>query len=167
VYDGVTSKVHMLTNKQEAFVWGWHMNTQINLNDNWSLYGAYTFTQGRIQQNGVATSPLDHIPPTYGNVGSKLQLKGFRFDVYSQFSEAKKLADYNLNGEDNLQYATSNGMPAWYTLNAKLQYHIFKRGMAINLQTGVENILDTHYRLFASGISAMGRNLYVAIRLGF
>ncbi len=167
VYDGVTSKVHMLTNKQEAFVWGWHIDAQVNVTDNWGLYGAYTFTKGRIQQNGTSTSPLDHIPPTYGNVGSKLQLKGFRFDVYSQFSGAKKLADYNLNGEDNLQYATSNGMPMWYTLNAKLQYHILKRGMAINLQTGIENILDTHYRLFASGISAMGRNIYVAIRLSF
>jgi hemoglobin/transferrin/lactoferrin receptor protein len=111
-------------------------------------------------------TPLDHIPPSFGRIGSQLQLKGFRLDLYTQFSGAKKLADYNLNGEDNLQYATTNGTPSWYTLNLKLQYSTFKRGIAINLQTGVENILDAHYRLFASGISAMGRNIYVAVRLG-
>lgn len=166
MYDGEMSRVNRLANKQEAFVMGWHVDGIITMTENWSLYGAYTFTKGRVRQT-YATTPLDHIPPTYGRVGSQLQLKGFRFEVYSQFSGAKKLTDYNLNGEDNLQYATSSGLPAWYTLNSKLQYSIFKRGIAINFQTGVENILDTHYRLFASGISAMGRNFYLTVRLGF
>jgi hemoglobin/transferrin/lactoferrin receptor protein len=166
VYDDEMSKVNMLTNKQNALVIGWHVDATITLNENWNLYGAYTYTKGRVKQNANFT-PLDHIPPTYGRIGSQLQLKGLRFDLYTQFSGAKKLADYNLNGEDNLQYATTTGTPSWYTHNIKLQYSTFKRGIAINLQSGVENILDTHYRLFASGISAMGRNFYIAIRLGF
>ena len=165
IYDGEMSKVNMLTNKQKGFITGWHIDANITLNENWNLNGAYTYTNGRIMQNEDYT-PLDHIPPSYGRIGSQLQLKGFRLDLYTQFSGAKKLADYNLNGEDNLQYATTNGTPSWYTLNLKLQYSTFKRGIAINLQTGVENILDAHYRLFASGISAMGRNIYVAVRLG-
>ena len=166
VFDGEMSKVNMLINKQEAFVTGWHVDANITLNENWNLYGAYTYTKGRVKQNEIFT-PLDHIPPTYGRIGSQLQLKGFRLDAYTQFSGAKKLADYNFYGEDNLQYTTTTGTPSWYTLNMKLQYSIFKRGIAINLQTGVENILDSHYRIFASGISAMGRNFYLAIRLGF
>ena len=72
-----------------------------------------------------------------------------------------------LNREDNLQYATSNGLPAWYTVNFKTQYSIYKRGTLVTLQTGIENIFDVHYRLFASGISAMGRNFYATIRVGF
>jgi hemoglobin/transferrin/lactoferrin receptor protein len=166
MYDDEMSKINMLINKQEAFVLGWHVDANMTLNENWNLYVAYTYTKGRVKQNEGFT-PLDHIPPTYGRIGSQLQLKGFRLDAYAQYSGTKKLADYNLYGEDNLQYATSTGTPSWYTLNIKLQYSIFKQGVAINLQSGVENILDTHYRLFASGISAMGRNFYLAIKLGF
>jgi hemoglobin/transferrin/lactoferrin receptor protein len=107
IYDGEMSKVNMLTNKQKGFILGWHVDANITLNENWNLNGAYTFTKGRIKQNEDFT-PLDHIPPSYGRIGSQLQLKGFRLDFYTQFSGAKKLTDYNLNGEDNLQYATTN-----------------------------------------------------------
>jgi hemoglobin/transferrin/lactoferrin receptor protein len=84
-----------------------------------------------------------------------------------QYCGAKKLADYNPNGEDNLNYATTNGLPSWYTLNAKLQYNKVTREALVSLQVGLENIMDIHYRLFASGISAPGRNAYVALRLSF
>jgi hemoglobin/transferrin/lactoferrin receptor protein len=53
-------------------------------------------------------------------------------------------------------------MPAWMTINLKLGYRIHKN---INLQAGVDNILDTQYRTFASGIHAPGRNIYVTLRL--
>jgi hemoglobin/transferrin/lactoferrin receptor protein len=35
------------------------------------------------------------------------------------------------------------------------------------IQAGVENILDKNYRYFASGISAPGRNLVLAIRYNY
>ncbi|MFZ4549484.1 MAG: hypothetical protein ACOYN4_18700, partial [Bacteroidales bacterium] len=62
---------------------------------------------------------------------------------------------------DNEQYATADGMPAWFTLNVRASYQ-FNRN--ISLQAGVENILDKHYRNFASGISAPGRNVFVTLR---
>jgi hemoglobin/transferrin/lactoferrin receptor protein len=37
----------------------------------------------------------------------------------------------------------------------------------ITLQSSLENILDTHYRVFASGISAAGRNFVIAVRAEF
>lgn len=165
LYDGQISKVNTLTNKQEANIWGYSVNGKYKFTSKTSIYGSYTYTQGKITQNGI--SPLDHIPPTYGRFGANVLLKGFLFDAYTQFSGAKKLSDYSLNGEDNLKSATSTGTPAWYTLNAKAQFSRYKRGVTYTLQSGVENILDTHYRLFASGISAMGRNVYVTLRLTF
>jgi hemoglobin/transferrin/lactoferrin receptor protein len=80
------------------------------------------------------------------------------------YNGAKKLKDYSDSGEDNLNYATPEGMPAWHTLNARLGYS-FNNGLA--LQCGVENILDTEYRVFASGISAPGRNYYVALKFNY
>ncbi|MBP9185646.1 MAG: TonB-dependent receptor [Bacteroidia bacterium] len=165
IYDGQLSKVNTLTNKQEAYIWGYSLNGKYKLTQKFSIYGSYTYTKGKIQQNGL--TPLDHIPPTYGRLGATILLKGFMFDTYTQFSGAKKLGDYNINGEDNLKSAPSTGTPAWYTLNTKAQFSRYKRGVTYTLQTGVENILDTHYRLFASGISAVGRNVYVTLRLTF
>lgn len=67
-------------------------------------------------------------------------------------------------GEDNEQYATPEGMPAWWTLNLRLQYQLNKN---LLIQGACENILDANYRVFASGISAPGRNFIVAVRANF
>ena len=55
-------------------------------------------------------------------------------------------------------------MPAWFTLNVKGSYNLNK---SLTLQAGVENILDTQYRVFSSGINAPGRNVYAALRMTF
>jgi hemoglobin/transferrin/lactoferrin receptor protein len=85
-------------------------------------------------------------------------------DLYALYNGWKKIEEYNPSGEDNAQYATKDGTPAWLTLN-------FKSSVAINkilsLQAGVENILDRNYRYFASGFSAPGRNFILALRCGF
>ena len=60
--------------------------------------------------------------------------------------------------------ADGDGMPAWFTLNLKGSYNVTQN---VTLQAGVENLLDTEYRMFASGISAPGRNIFVAARVGF
>jgi hemoglobin/transferrin/lactoferrin receptor protein len=68
------------------------------------------------------------------------------------------------DGEDNEQYATPQGMPAWYTLNLRGSVQFHRRWQ---LQAGLENILDRNYRHFASGFSAPGRNFMVALRTQF
>ena len=35
------------------------------------------------------------------------------------------------------------------------------------VQAGVDNLLDTQYRIFASGINAPGRNIFGTVRLNF
>jgi hemoglobin/transferrin/lactoferrin receptor protein len=62
---------------------------------------------------------------------------------------------------ENEQFA---GFPAWVTLNLKLAYQFNKY---ITLQAGIENMLDTYYRLNASGISSSGINCFVGLRCAF
>jgi hemoglobin/transferrin/lactoferrin receptor protein len=76
----------------------------------------------------------------------------------------KRISDYYLNGEDNEQYATAQGMPAWFTLNARASYNLHRY---LQLDFGIDNILDTQYRVFASGINAPGRNFIIALRGSF
>jgi hemoglobin/transferrin/lactoferrin receptor protein len=100
----------------------------------------------------------------YGRAGVNVHLKQFRLDVFTVFSGKKDIKDYNLEGEDNEQYATANGMPAWWTLNAHFSVLPCKY---FGVDVGIDNILDKKYRVFASGISGAGRNLFVTVRAMF
>jgi hemoglobin/transferrin/lactoferrin receptor protein len=92
------------------------------------------------------------------------QHQGWFLDFYALGNSWKRIERYQLNGEDNEQYATPEGMPAWITWNASCSY---KTGQGMYWQVGVQNILDTQYRTFASGINAPGRNIQVAVRYSF
>ena len=75
------------------------------------------------------------------------------------------LKDYNLGGEDNEVYAvTDYGMPAWIVANWHVAFEVCKY---CTLQAGVDNIFDTQYRTFSSGINAPGRNIFAAVRLHY
>jgi hemoglobin/transferrin/lactoferrin receptor protein len=85
-------------------------------------------------------------------------------EFYSIYNGKKRLIDYNPNGEDNIQYSTPSGTPSWFTVNFRAGFFVEKH---TQMQLGVENILDKNYRYFASGMSAAGRNLIIAIRYNF
>ncbi|MFH1161175.1 MAG: TonB-dependent receptor, partial [bacterium] len=96
-----------------------------------------------------------------GMTSFQLEMKRFKGDFYIMYNAWKRIQDYSPYGEDNQAYATPEGMPAWYTLNLKLSYQVNKY---MNVEAGVENILDQNYRKFASGISSPSRNFIVALR---
>ena len=107
---------------------------------------------------------MDHIPPVFGKTAFSYTGKKLNTELYLMYNDWKRIEDYNPNGEDNGQYATGDGMPAWFTLNWKGSYSFNKN---LQLQLGVENILDRNYRYFASGFSAPGRNFIVALRVNW
>ena len=92
------------------------------------------------------------------------------------FSASKDPKDYSLGGEDGLEEtplinseATNlrqryAGMPAWQDWSLVGRYRPSER---FEIHMGVTNILDAHYRTFASGISAPGRSLRLGIDLKF
>ena len=114
-----------------------------------------------IVNRNVSRKPLDHIPPLIGKTSITYQYKKLNVETYSLYNGWKRLNKYNADGEDNAQYATPQGMPAWFTLNVKASYTLKDH---FQLQFGVENILDRNYRSFASGFSAGGRNFIFALR---
>jgi hemoglobin/transferrin/lactoferrin receptor protein len=105
--------------------------------------------------------PLDHIPPVFGQTSLRMNFPRFKAEFFVRYNGWKRIENFSKSGEDNPQYALAQGYPSWYTLNLKTDYQLNKH---LKVQAGVENILDVHYRNFASGISAPGRNLYVSLR---
>jgi len=163
VYQGVMSDVYASQNKAKAVVYGFNVNGTANLTPNTTLAATYSYTKGTYQ-NGLVEMPLDHIPPTYGRVGLKHDVKKFSAELFTVFNGWKHLKDYNLNGEDNEIYATKDGMPSWQIWNINSSYQASKK-LSFNFQ--IENIADLNYRYFASGISALGRNYLLQARYSF
>ena len=168
LYQGILSDVYATQNKAKAVVYGFNVNGSANLTPNTTLAATYTYTKGNYADrklDGLNTAlPLDHIPPTYGRVGLKHDVKKFAAELFTVFNGWKRIEDYNLNGEDNEIYATKDGMPAWQIWNINTSYQASKK---LSFSFQIENIADLNYRYFASGISALGRNYIVQARYSF
>jgi hemoglobin/transferrin/lactoferrin receptor protein len=163
LYDGVMSRVVATTNSNKAYMYGLELALNGNINSNVSLYANYVYTYARIVTDTTAI-PLDHIPPGFGRIGMQFNEKKLRADLFVNWSAWKRIEDYNPFGEDNQAYALPGGMPSWFTINARLSYQFNKY---FGVQVACENILDTNYRVFASNISAPGRNFILTLRGSF
>jgi hemoglobin/transferrin/lactoferrin receptor protein len=163
MYAGQMSKVVATTNANKAYLYGLELAVNGKINNNVSLYATYNYTHARIVTDSTAI-PLDHIPPAFGKFGFQITDNKFRADLFVNYAAWKRIADYNPSGEDNQAYALPEGMPSWYTINARVSYQFNKH---LGLQVACENILDQNYRVFASNISAPGRNFILTLRGSF
>jgi hemoglobin/transferrin/lactoferrin receptor protein len=163
LFGDTLSRVQRNVNASEAMISGITGLLNYEITSNLSASASYNFTKGKIT-SVTPVSPLDHIAPAFGKVSFVWTAKKMRAEAFSIFNAAKELKDYNIAGEDNLNYATVNGMPAWYTLNLRCSYQFNKYFQA---QVNLDNITDQAYRVFASGINSSGRNVGVTLRANF
>jgi len=164
MYNGELTPVVASQNKASAYIYGLQSSLIYRPAAFFSLYSNITWTYGRYKGVDNMEVPMDHIPPVYGKTGISYRYRFLDCDVFALYNGWKRVSDYNPYGEDNLQYATAEGMPAWYTLNISTGWTINKH---IKAQVAIENILDQNYRVFASGISSAGRNLVLKLKAGF
>ena len=162
-YGDTLYRVQKNVNAGKAYIYGVSANIEHQLNAGFSFAANVNYTKGMISSNSPA-SPLDHIAPIYGKASLNYDHQNWSASFFTLFNGAKKLKDYNVAGEDNLIYATANGLPAWHTLNLRANFKVNKN---IDLQMAIENITDKNYRVFGSGISASGRNVLFTIKGNF
>ncbi len=160
MFNGVMAAVFANQNVNKGRLWGYHAGITISLSQAINLSSNVNYTNGRLFPFTGNEIPMDHIPPVYGRAALSYARPLLNAELYLLFNGWKKIKDYNPAGEDNAQYATPDGTPSWQTLNIKTS--IYKNKWVI--QTGIENILDRNYRLFASGFSSAGRNFIFALR---
>ena len=163
-YTGFTANVVSSQNVATAYVYGFNTTVRADITDNLALTASYNYTHGRAKNEGGPDTPLDHIAPIFGRVGFQYNTAKFKSELFSNFSGWKYLSQYSSSGEDNLQYATAEGMPSWYTINVRAGYDINK---TFTVQVGIDNIFDLQYRTFASGINSPGRNVFGTVRVKF
>ena len=162
MYNGSMTKVKATQNADNAYIYGVSAGVQFDFNERVSFKSVLNYTYGRyISSNLDTVIPLDHIAPLFGQTSLTYKAKGFDGEFFIRYNGKKSLADYSPSGEDNLQYATVNGMPAWFTLNIRVGANITKN---LRLNAACENLTDNRYRAFASGINAPGRNFIISLR---
>ena len=163
IYDGQLSDVTANVNAGKAYLSGVSAGFSAALTSSFRFETNATYTYARITSEDPV-QPLDHIPPLFAIGNLVYQHNKFNTEFFVQYHGAKRIEDYNINGEDNLARATLAGMPSWYTINLRSGVRLSK---SVKVQVALENILDRNYRVFASGISAAGRNLIVSLRGNF
>jgi hemoglobin/transferrin/lactoferrin receptor protein len=185
IYYGVKSQVLASQNKDKAKLFGFSITAEATIKKHLIVNSSLSFTRGYYlvdektaskvyekQANGnyaivnknVKLKPLDHIPPVIGITSISYQRNLFSTTFLVQYNGKKNLSRYAVEGEDNSQYATSDGTPFWFIINWRGSYNVTKQ---MQLQFAIENILDRNYRTFASGISAPGRSFVVGGRLNW
>jgi hemoglobin/transferrin/lactoferrin receptor protein len=163
-YNGFPANVVSSQNANQAYIYGYSVSGQFELLPKLNLTAAYNYTYGRVKNDNGPETPLDHIPPTFGRIGLNYATSKLNAELFSNFNGWKRLDNYSSSGEDNLQYATPEGMPSWYTLNVRASFTI---NNVFTLQAGIDNIMDLQYRHFASGINSPGRNIFGTLRVKF
>lgn len=158
VYDGDLLKIQTNVNANEAIVYGTSFNLHAKLSKEFSIKSTFNYTVGT---NTTLDVPLAHIPPFYGRTDLIIHSDPLTLAVYAKYQGWKWISEYSPFGEDNEDKATINGTPAWQTFNIRAEMKLSK---SFSIQAALENMLDIHYRSFASGISSSGRNFIFTLR---
>ena len=165
MYDGEEGNVVANINKDAAHIVGSTFSIKGNLSSYWFTKGSITYTSGRSHDTN---QPLSSIPPIFGMAELSYDNDRFQANLNWRFNGKKKLNDYNLiEGIDNIEQTPFDsetnsylGTPSWNTFNLNANY---KFSNHFSLFINLDNILDTHYKEFASSISAAGRNVSLTI----
>ncbi len=150
-------------NAEKARIFGVSVNLRSELTSFLELNGGFNWTRGRVVEDQNGKRPLAHIPPVYGNVTARYKLDNLSLTGAWRFNASKDIDDFG-GSADNPEFATPVGSLGYSTLNFYANYAFTS---FLQLSFGLENIADKHYRPFASGVSAPGRNAIFTLKGNF
>jgi len=158
LYDGEWTNVQQNVNINRAQIYGISTYFKWTIIKFLYLTGTLNYTKGI---DLIQLKPLSHIAPVFGKLELNYRNQIINTGIYSYYNFAKKAIDYG-GITDNLDEATIDGTPAWATLNFKFSYIKFK---TITFHFKATNLLDIHYKQFASAISAPGRSFMLGFKV--
>ena len=174
LFDGELGNVVANQNRGTAYITGFTANYLGRVSKNWTTTGFVTYTKGRTNDTNEAMSS---IPPLFGQFEVNYKNNKIELGANLRFNSKKNIEDYNFTeGIDNHDEtpiinpsATSNldkyfGTPSWTTVGLNGKYSVSNN---FSIQARVSNLFDEHYKEFASGVSAPGRNLSISFLATF
>jgi hemoglobin/transferrin/lactoferrin receptor protein len=161
IYEGVLSQVQAEVNVGEAYIAGISANLLADLGSNMTFKGSVTYTKG---EDTIENIPLRHVVPIFGELSLKYVTEKFKSEFFTRFSGGIAFEDLSPSEQNKPHLYTTDGALPWSTLNLRSSY---KLNDYFDINLTIENILNTHYRPYSSGISAPGFNMIIALRSTF
>ena len=169
IYNG--EEVTTISNKNlgNRFIHGFSIDGFSKIINNLKFDFSITYTKG---DDNETYGPLPSISPLFGSFALSYSKRGVNLKAIYKFSEAKNPGEYSFGGEDGLDETpfiiNSEGLlsylgtPKWSDLSIFGSKNISSN---VTLRLGLTNVFDSHYRTFASGISAPGRSFQLGLNL--
>ena len=169
IYNG--EEVTTISNKNlgNRFIHGFSIDGFSKIINSLKFDYSITYTKG---DENDAYGPLPSISPLFGSFALSYSKRGVNLKAIYKFSEAKNPGEYSFGGEDGLDetpFIVNNeglvsylGTPKWSDLSIFGSKNISSN---VTLRLGLTNVFDSHYRTFASGISAPGRSFQLGLNL--
>ena len=164
-------EVTTISNKNlgNRFIHGFSIDGFTKMTNSLKFDYSMTYTKGDDNEN---YGPLPSISPLFGSFALSYSKKGVNLKAIYKFAEAKNPGEYSFGGEDGLDETpfiiNSEGLlsylgtPKWSDLSIFGSKNI---SSSVTLRLGLTNVFDSHYRTFASGISAPGRSFQLGLNL--
>ena len=169
IYNG--EEVTTISNKNlgNRFIHGFSIDGFSKMTNSLKFDYSMTYTKG---DNNDTYGPLPSISPLFGSVALSYSKRGVNLKAVYKFSEAKNPGEYSFGGEDGLDETpfiiNSEGLLSYLGTPKWSDFSIFgSKNISSNvtLRLGLTNVFDSHYRTFASGISAPGRSFQLGLNL--
>jgi hemoglobin/transferrin/lactoferrin receptor protein len=166
LYDGELSQLFSLQNAAFAEVKGIQAGIEVAISKELLLTSNYNWQKGVEELDDKSRSPSRHAAPAFG--ASKLRLNGKKgtLELSAQYSAAmpfEKMPQEEI-AKPAIYATDAQGKPyspAWMIVNFAARIPITPK---IQVNAGVENLLDLQYRGYSSGIVSPGRNFQLSLR---
>ncbi|MEM7107140.1 MAG: TonB-dependent receptor [Bacteroidota bacterium] len=164
--EGATRRIFAQTNVGEALIFGGSLALYYQLSKRIQANLNITETAG---EERSSKQPLRHTTPVFGRFSIRYEHKKNNVELFTEFNGNRFRDDIPLTEIESKPYlyaahssnASQDGSPGWVTLNVRIRHQLSKN---LVITSAIENIFDTHYRPYSSGISAPGRNFIIAVR---
>ena len=160
-YDSNYYEILANQNSEIGIVYGLSGSLSITFFKNLKFYSSLCYTRGVLKKEQI---PMNHIPPLFGKLNLNYNFKKLEFQILNNFSAQKINKLFGPGNTDNPLEASPMGYPSWWVINFQVGYQFRK---FVSLSLGLYNLLDIHYKTFASGISAPGRSIMFSVKLSF
>ncbi len=126
------------------------------------LYATATWTRGEEDVDTGGSMPADRIPPLYGKVGARWQVReSLGVETYVLYASEQD----RLSSRDRVDPRINpGGTGGWGTVNARVSWKASDR---FQLALRAENLGDKYYREHGSGLDEPGRNFILTADYSF
>lgn len=165
LYGGLMSRVYAIQNAARGMVYGYNAGIEAQLPAGFSTSFHYNYQLGYEETENGNFSRSRQAAPAFGIINFSFHRGKLTAQVNCHFSAG--VSYENLNEEERQKphlYAKDRDgnpySPAWQTFNLKSTYRLNE---SVQINAGIENIMDKRYRPYSSGLSSAGRSFIFSL----